>query len=170
MNLQLRKLKLEDCKTISEAFNLQGWHKPISLYEEYYALQESGKSDVIIAVINEVIAGYLTITWSSDYQPFRDRNIPEIVDFNVLLPFQRKGIGAALMSEAEKRICKKARYAGIRVGLFQDYGPAQIMYVKKNYVPDGAGIINGIKPVSFGEKIEINDDVVLALIKDLHQE
>ncbi|MEZ4847287.1 MAG: GNAT family N-acetyltransferase [Bacteroidia bacterium] len=63
---------------------------------------EEGSRDIIIAELNGEFAGYLTIKWESNYIPFKEKAIPEIVDFNVLKKFQRKGIGTALMDEAEQ--------------------------------------------------------------------
>ena len=48
---------------------------------------------VYVAFVERQFAGYLTICWTSSYEPFRRRRIPEIVDFNVLPQFRRQGIG-----------------------------------------------------------------------------
>ncbi|MEM1124055.1 MAG: GNAT family N-acetyltransferase, partial [Bacteroidota bacterium] len=98
-NVLLRKITLADCSIISKAFEEQGWEKPVNQYENYLALQEAGHRDIILAIIDGKFAGYLTINWQSDYPPFREQKIPEIVDFNVLKKYQRLGIGAQLMDE-----------------------------------------------------------------------
>ena len=41
------------------------------------------------------------------------------------------------MDEAEALIATRASKAGITVGLFDAYGPAQRLYARKGYVPDG---------------------------------
>jgi GNAT superfamily N-acetyltransferase len=91
--------------------------------------------------------------------------IPEVVDFNVLKKYQRLGIGTLIMNEAEARIKKVSKVAGIGVGLMKDYGAAQILYIKRGYIPDGAGIIKNSKSLSYGDKITIDDDVVMFLTK-----
>jgi hypothetical protein len=53
------------------------------------------------------------------------------------------------------------------VGLFSDYGSAQIMYIKRGYVPDGKGIFKINSYIKFGETITIDDDVNLYFIKNL---
>jgi hypothetical protein len=77
------------------------------------------------------------------------------------------GIGNKLMNKAEEIIKEQSDFAGIGVGLFSDYGPAQIMYIKRGYVPDGKGIYKKDSYIKFGETIIIDDDVVLYFIKEL---
>ena len=66
--------------------------------------------------------------------------MPEINDFNVVRSYRRRGIGTALMDEAETLIRERSVEAGIGVGMYADYGPAQRMYVLRGYVPDGLGL------------------------------
>ncbi|MEM7102890.1 MAG: GNAT family N-acetyltransferase [Bacteroidota bacterium] len=165
MSLVLRKIHLSDCLQISKAFALQGWTKPEAQYQTYFQLQESGKRDIIVAEKDGDFAGYLTIKWISDYPVFKERDIPEIVDFNVLQKYQRQGIGTALMDDAESRISKVSSYCGIRFGVTQDYGAAQVLYIKRGYIPDGNGLAKETKVLNYGDKIVIDDDVAFALIK-----
>lgn len=166
-NVELRKITKEDPIIINEAFQNQGWNKPVSQYEQYFQYQESGERDIIVATVNNEFAGYLTINWQSDYRYFREKQIPEVVDFNVLKKFQRLGIGTALMDEAEKRIKRNSKFAGIGFGITKDYGAAQILYINRNYIPDGNGLVKNSKSLEYGENVEINDDLVLYLIKEL---
>lgn len=117
--------------------------------------------------VEGIFAGYLTIKWQSDYAPFRAANIPEIVDFNVLKKFQRLGIGSKLMDEAERRIKRVSKRAGIGFGVYQDYGAAQVLYVKRGYVPDGNGINRNSVPLRHGDVETIDDGLILCLVKDL---
>ena len=165
--IQLRTIRKEDCNVISEAFTKQGWQKPAAQYERYVQYQQEGKRDVILAELNGEFAGYLTIRWTSDYTLFKEKGIPEIVDFNVLMKFQRKGIGTLLMDEAERRIKKVSKRAGIGFGVYKDYGAAQVLYIKRNYIPDGNGLIKDSKPIKRGEVITVNDEVVFFLTKKL---
>ena len=165
--LSLRKIQTSDCKQISAAFKAQGWNKPVSLYQQYLDFQTSGQRDIIIAEKDGVFAGYLTIAWQSDYLPFREKGIPEIVDFNVLQSYRRQGIGTKLMDEAERRIKKSAEYAGIGFGMYKDYGSAQILYIKRGYVPDGNGLTYDRMLLKYGDKLTLDDDLALYLIKRL---
>lgn len=165
--LVLRKIRMEDCTIISEAFAKQGWNKPVEQYHRYFQYQESGERDIVIAEYDREFAGYLTIQWQSGYEPFLNKKIPEIVDFNVLKKFQRQRIGTVLMDNAENRIKKVSSQAGIGVGITPDYGAAQILYAKRNYIPDGRGLCIDSHSVNYGDNIIVNDDLVMHMIKDL---
>lgn len=166
-NLTFRKLEKEACEIISNALKQQGWDKPVAQYEDYFDLQEQGKRDIIVAILNNTFVGYLTINWHPDYPEFKKRGIPEIVDLNVLIQYQRLGIGSELMNEAEKRIKKVSDYAGIGFGVTRDYGPAQILYVKRGYIPDGNGLVKSMNPLEYGNEVTIDDDLVFYLVKKL---
>lgn len=165
--ITIRNMISEDCEIISKAFIAQGWNKPISLYEEYYKEQLKGERDVIIAEYNGVFAGYITIQWQSDYGYFLESGIPEIKDFNVLISYRKNGIGTKLMDEAELRISKKSNYAGLGVGLYEGYGNAQKLYVKRGYMPDGRGITYDYKSLTYGNQVVLDDDLCLMFTKEL---
>jgi len=71
------------------------------------------------------------------------------------------------MDEAEKRIKKKSKIAGIGFGITKDYGKAHILYIKRNYIPDGNGIVVNSESLKNGEEITIGDHVVMYLTKNL---
>jgi len=167
-NLVLRKLEVADCQIISDAFKAQGSNdKPIELYQKYLELQHQKKKDIIVATVDSEYAGYLTINWKSDYIPFIEKNIPEIVDFNVMKKFLRKGIGSRLMDEAELRISKVSSIAGIGFGVHKDYGPAQILYARRGYIPLGTGLIKDGNELDYGDKITIDHSLAIFLTKKL---
>ena len=130
-------------------------------------MQEQGIRDFLLATFENEFAGYLTINWTSHYPPFRNRGIPEIVDFNVLKKFQRRGIGTALMDEAERRIQQVSPIAGIGFGITKDYGAAQILYIKRGYIPDGRGLLLDGESLDYGRRVTISDDLVICLTKHL---
>ena len=101
--LTIRNLAAGDCSTIAESFNAQGWSKPKEQFDGYLADQNKGKREVLIAEMNGVFTGYLTIIWESCYKPFKKDKIPEIVDFNVLIKFQGKGIGSKCQGQRRSK-------------------------------------------------------------------
>ena len=167
METALRPLSSADPLRFEAAFSAQGWCKPAAQFEKYLAEQTSGERLVLVAEIDGELAGYVTVVWKSAYAPLREAGIPEICDFNVLKKFQRRGIGSALMDSAERTISLRSPLAGIGVGLTEDYGPAQILYVKRGYVPDGRGISHGGKALVHGDAAPVDDDLVLHLTKRL---
>jgi GNAT superfamily N-acetyltransferase len=143
------------------------WPKPRSLFEEYLDDAAAGKFDFLLGQVDGRIAGFALIEWESTYPPFAAAGIPEIFDLNVLPAYRRGGVARGLMDEAEARILRRSPTAGLRVGLYEDYGPAQRMYVLRGYVPDAAGVtVDGVRPVP-GSTIVLDDDPVLALTKSL---
>ncbi|NRB50275.1 MAG: GNAT family N-acetyltransferase [Saprospiraceae bacterium] len=165
--LDIRELRKEDCEKIHQAFVAQGWKKPLSLYLNYLKMQKEGIRDFLLATWQNEFAGYLTINWTSGYPPFQEENIPEIVDFNVLKKYQRRGIGTALMDEAERRIQRVSPLAGIGFGITQDYGAAQILYVKRGYIPDGRGLVLDGESLEYCRQVTISDDLAIYLTKAL---
>jgi ribosomal protein S18 acetylase RimI-like enzyme len=165
--LVIRELTKDDCPVIAAAFAAQGWNKPVSQYLVYHQESLQGKRTVLVAEESGRFAGYVTIVWESGYPPFRDAGIPEIVDFNVLIAFRRRGIGSALLDESERRIAQRSNAAGIGVGMTADYGPAQILYVRRGYLPDGRGLFQDGRHLEYGDQAVVNDDLALYLTRSL---
>jgi len=87
-NPDIRLLESKDIPSIAKAFEQLGWNKPASQYEQYLLEQVLEVRDVYVALMEEKFAGYVTICWTSNYEPFQNEGIPEIVDFNVLPEFR----------------------------------------------------------------------------------
>jgi GNAT superfamily N-acetyltransferase len=163
----IRPLRATDPPVIAAAFAAIGWAKPREQYERYLAEQEAGRRNVFVAWVGGVFAGYVTLVWQPDYAPFRAEGIPEIQDFNVLPAFRRRGIGSALLDAAEALAGSRSPVVGIGVGLDPDYGPAQRLYVKRGYVPDGRGITWQNRTVAYRDQVLVDDELVLWLIRSL---
>jgi ribosomal protein S18 acetylase RimI-like enzyme len=167
IDLRIRKMNANDAIIISNAFKAQGWNKPMEIYRNYFVEQKNNERVTLIAEIDDNFVGYINVKWKSSYPFFFKNKIPEIVDLNVLIKYRRMGIGNKLMNKAEEIIKEQSDFAGIGTGLFSDYGSAQIMYIKRGYVPDGKGIYKNNSYIKFGETVLIDDDVVLYFIKEL---
>ena len=126
-----------------------------------------GEADTFVAYAGRSLAGFLTIRWHSDYPGFRDHNIPLIQQLEVFPPFQHRGIASQLLERAERLIATRARQAGIVVGLFDAYGPAQRLYAKRGYVPDGRGACRAQRPLELGEAVTIDHDLIIWMTKEL---
>lgn len=167
--VEIRTLDSQDIGPIAAAFADLGWDKPTSQYEGYLVEQEVGRRLVLVAILEGMFAGYVTIVWEAVYQPFQEAGIPEIVDFNVLPKFRRQGIGSRLMDEAESRIAQVSPVAGIGVGLTADYGAAHALYIQRDYLPDGRGISwNGVV-CQYGDQVRVDDGLALYFTKQLRR-
>ena len=166
--MEIRLLEERDVQPIVSAFREIGWsNKRPAQYQRYLSEQDQGRRTVLVALVGGEFAGYLTIDWIPVYPPFRQGGIPEITDFNVLPPLRRRGIGTRLMDEAERRIAERSPVAGIGSGLTPDYGAAQRMYVMRGYVPDGMGMRSNDRYVKHGDRVTVDDGLVLYLTKRL---
>lgn len=169
-NLLIRPATETDPERISAAFAAQGWDKPAAQYRRYLQEQSDGLRAVFVAEYAGEFAGYITLVWLSDYPAFRQRNIPEIADLNVLKRYQRRRIASALLDAAEKRAAERSLVVGLGVGLTGDYGPAQRLYVRRGYVPDASGAWSRGKALKRGDQLQVDDDLVLYLTRPLAPE
>jgi hypothetical protein len=62
---------------------------------------------------------------------------------------------------------KIVKFMGIGVGMPTSYGPAQRLYVKLGYIPDGNGINYDRQSIAFGEFRPVDDDLCLMMVKAL---
>ena len=166
MNLVLRPLRSEDIAEVVAAFAALGWGGKLEAQYERYLAEHGARTRVTrFAFADGAFAGYLNVLWQSGYPPFGDALIPMINDFNVLPTVRRRGIGTALMEEAERVIAVRSPVAGVGVGMAAGYGPAQRLYLRRGYVPDGRGLMTHERPVVEGESVSIDDDLVLYFTK-----
>ncbi|SDW37271.1 GNAT family N-acetyltransferase [Paenibacillus sp. PDC88] len=126
-----------------------------------------GKRVTLLAYYGDTLAGCCHLLFESDYPYFKRENIPEINDLNVFQDFRRKGIASVLFDELERIASKKSKFIGLGVGLYKDYGNAQMMYNKRGYVMDGRGIVYKNTEVKPGHQVTVDDDLLMYLIKDL---
>jgi GNAT superfamily N-acetyltransferase len=166
--IYIRRLCREDCSVISAAFAKQNWHKPTDQFERYLTEFADGKRDILLAEVNAEFAGYVTIDWQPEYAFFKERSIPEIADLNVLVKFQKRGVGSRLLDEAELLILSQTyEIAGIRVGLTADYGSAHRLYVKRGYIPDGCGVSQLGQFLQYGDNLTLDDNLTIGFTKSL---
>lgn len=116
--IQVKFLSANDFPIITDAFNVIGWNKPITLFEQYLEEANSGSRLILVAFIDNKFAGYITLKWQSLYQSFKNQNIPEIIDLNVLPAFRKRGVGSMLLNIAEKEAATKNNIVGLGVGLY----------------------------------------------------
>lgn len=139
MNCTIRNMIKSDIESLSHGFMNQGWHGREEILARYFLEQESGEREVY----------------------------PELSDFNVFDPFRNQGIGNQLLEEAEKRVKFVSSKVTLGVGLHLGYGPAQRLYIRRGYIPDGTGVWYRNKPLEMGASCQNDNDLVLYLSKDL---
>ena len=162
----IRKMQESDIQDLSRRFISQGWPGREEILTRYFLEQECGEREVLVAEIGGALAGYVTILPCAKQWPFAEI-YPELSDFNVFEPFQNQGIGNLLLEEAEKRVKLFSDKVTLGVGLHSGYGPAQRLYIKRGYIPDGSGVWYRNQPLEMNATIQNNDDLVLYLSKKL---
>ena len=167
--MTIRLLEPRDIELLAPLFADIGWNHRVSRLKRYLKEQDRGERVVLVAYIGEDFAGYVTVKWKSDYPPFVEKRIPEIMDLNVVPTRRRRGIASALMDEAERQAFEQSRTIGIGVGMYPDYGAAQRMYILRGYVPDARGLFYKGQHVSPGQEVCVDDGLELMLTKEREQ-
>jgi GNAT superfamily N-acetyltransferase len=139
MEFTIRQMSPDDVDAITSTF--APWNKRREQYVRYFEEQQAGERVTLVAVSGGRVIGYTNVLWRSGYARFNESGIPEINDLNVTEGAQNRGVGRALIREAERVVAGRGnRVVGIGVGLTPDYAAAQHLYPKLGYVPDGRGI------------------------------
>lgn len=166
--IRLKELSASDLDVFEESFKDTYLSDRLDLFKKYLKEHTEKSRYVILACFDGKIVGYVTLKYVSNYENFAKNNVPEIVDFNVIPRFRKLGIGRKLLRRAEN-IAKKSGHTqiGIGVGLYEDYGQAQRLYVKTGYVPDGTGLHYDEKPIKKGTRVIADDSLALYFTKQL---
>ena len=162
----IRKMQTSDVKELSQGFINQGWPGREEILARYFLEQECGEREVLVADVGGALVGYVTILPCAKQGPFAEI-YPELSDFNVFEPFQNQGIGNLLMEEAEKRVKLTSDKVTLGVGLHSGYGPAQRLYIKRGYIPDGTGVWYQNHQPAMNAVCEDIGELVLYLSKNL---
>ena len=165
--IEIRAFEEKDIYLIVKEFACHHWPKPQSTFDLYWHEQNTNERFMWIAFCDGQFAGYVTLKWKSNYQSFKDQHIPEIMDLNVLPPYRNKGVGTQLLEVAERLAGTRNHVVGLGVGLYDDYGSAQKLYIKKGYIPDGKGVTYNYQSVIPGDSMPVDDDLVLWFTKQL---
>ena len=123
---------------------------------------------ILMAFKNKIAVAFGTLNFEPKYNLYKKLDIPEIQDLNVV-PEAREQGAATVLVEAFENLARDQglESIGISVGLTKDYGPAQRLYVKLGYMPDGCGITYDREGVTFGVSYPADDDLCLMMVKAL---
>lgn len=165
----IRTIKPSDLPDLDSYFGPKTIYKnPLSKWEGYLRDHESLTRIVKVVEIDEQVIGIGTLKFVSDYPAFKENNIPEINDILIAPAHRCRGLGRKLVESIEL-IAKEKSYKaiGLAVGLYQDYGRAQRLYIKMGYIPDGKGITYKNQYVTPGQAYSVDDELLLWMIKPL---
>ena len=165
--VRIRSMVPEDAKAIFDTYMSYGWHPDMANYENYYKEQEAGERLVFIPEYEGKVAGICTLVLHPTEGPFAGNGWPEIVDLCVFFHIHNQGIGNKLLDAAEAEAAKIADHVFLAVGVHSGYGPAQRIYVKRGYIPDGSGVWYQGKQLGQYEPCVNDDDLLLFFSKKL---
>lgn len=130
--------------------------------EDHFLEHIDGKSATFLARHDDEMVGYVTlgISWL--------KKIPLITNIMVFEPYQKQGLGNRLMEVAESYTADNlGDQVVLWVPILSEFGPAQRMYVKRGYIPDGCGVVKDGVSVKFGETHTFDHSLHLCLVKQL---
>jgi GNAT superfamily N-acetyltransferase len=164
---QISELQESFIPWVKKGYGKMGWEPDEGYFEKCLEQQEASELIVLVGHDDMSYFGHLKLVWKPECLEFRNNNIPEIKDLNVIPEMRRQGIATELIARAESLASTKCKAIGISVGLHYWYGPAQRLYAKHGYIPDGRGIYFNNVQVGAKDTVIANDELVLRLVKEL---
>ncbi|MCB1107551.1 MAG: GNAT family N-acetyltransferase [Chlamydiia bacterium] len=147
------------------------WSTPAktqAIWETYHQEQEEGVRTIFVIEKQNEILGYGSLLRKSENPTFNRLNIPEVNAIWIDETCRRQGLGKALIQSIENFAFEEGYHKiGIGVGLYRDYGPAQRLYFRLGYIPDGSGITYKGLSTKPGQSYLLDDDLLLWLVKSL---
>lgn len=168
--LTIRTMAEADARAIAAGEQAQGYDTTPDRFLSRLREQAEGRCAAIMAERDGQAAGYIHVYPNAPWGPLGGQGYPEIVDFGVLERFRRQGVGTRLMDAAEAVAAEYAALVYLAVGLHKFYGPAQRLYVRRGYLPDGSGAWYGDKPCEPYETYRNDDELNLYLVKELRKQ
>ncbi|MBO4697193.1 MAG: GNAT family N-acetyltransferase [Lachnospiraceae bacterium] len=165
-NVTVRKMTYEDIPLICKAEHDESDSNAMYL-KNHMVNQENKKCAAFIALYDDRIAGHVFLYYECRWGGLKNRGLPSAVDLAVYEPYRRKGIATALMDAAEDEARNFRSKIYLDVCMNSDYGPAQRFYVKRGYVPDGAGVYYEGEVLGLNAPCRNDDELSLCLVKEL---
>ena len=161
--IELREASKDDIPALYALYDCVG-KKDDGYFEHAFA----ARAVPVMAYLEGELSGFALLNWHPRYSLYRKLDIPEIQDLNVVPAKRRRGIARAIVEYCEyKAKARGCALMGIAVGVTKDYGPAQIMYSKMGYMPDGNGATYDRQGVQANMTYTLDDDFALMLVKPL---
>ncbi len=165
----VRQATADDIPVLNAIALAQNSRKAPDYFTRCLEEQAAGRRLVFVAGQGDSApVGYGMLNFHAQYALYKRLGIPEIQDLNVMPDARKQGLATAIIDRCEtiarERGCE---HIGISVGLYADYGPAQRLYVRLGYVPDGYGVTYDRQTVRPGEMRPVDDDLCLMMVKKL---
>lgn len=161
--IELRQASIDDAPALYALYGAMG-KSDAGYFEECF---DKGFI-VLIASSEGQDVGFAMLNFTPKYALYKALDIPEIQDLNVIPDARQKGIATVIVNKCEELAEDQGKtQIGISVPLNANYGPAQRLYIKLGYMPDGNGITYDREPVDAMARYPADDDLCLMMLKDL---
>jgi len=165
-NIEIRKMIYDDIPFICKADNDES-EEYVQYLKNNLDNQENNKCSAIVALFNDQISGYVFLYYECEWGGLKNQDLPSVVDLIVFESFRRKGIATAIMDFAEEEAFNFNSRLYLDVCLNSEYGPAQCFYIKRGYIPDGAGAYYEQEVLDVNAACKNDDELTLCLVKEL---
>lgn len=165
-NIDIRKMNYNDIPLICKADNDES-EGNIAYLKNQLLNQDKHECIALIALYNGNVAGYVFLYYKCRWGALANCGVPGVVDLTVFEKYRQKGIATNLMNVAEDIAKRHSNKVYLEVCLSSEYGPAQRLYVKRGYIPDGKGVYYESSVCETDAICKNNDELTLCLIKEL---
>lgn len=165
-NVVICEMSYDDIPFICKADHDES-EKNIAYLKNQLNNQDNQECSALIALYQGKVAGYVFLYYKCRWGGLANCKIPGVVDLIVFEEYRKKGIATNLMNVAEDIAKRHGDKVYLDVCLCSEYGPAQRLYIKRGYLPDGKGVYYEEKVLEADAICKNNDELTLCLVKEL---
>jgi len=112
----------------------------IQYYERYLNWQKEGECAFLVALLDGKFAGYVFLLFRDRWGSMANQGVPGLADLWVFPECRGRGVGNALLQEAESIAAKHSNMLHLDVHVTAEAGAAHRLYFRRGYEPDGKGV------------------------------
>lgn len=165
-DIDIRTMDYNDISKICRVTNDES-EETVQYFRNQLVNQEKQECIALLALYEGEIAGYVFLYYKCKWCGLGNCNIPGVVDLFVLEKFRKRGIATSLMDVVEGEAKKYSNKVYLDVCLNSEYGPAQRLYIKRGYIPDGKGVYYEERVCETNADCKNDDELTLCLVKEL---
>ncbi len=121
-SVKIRVMEPQDIDLVLEGLTGYDVYNPRTDVERCWTENLTGQRTTFLALDQDDFAGWAHLVYSSDYSFFKENNIPESQNLDVVPPLRRRGVGSQLLHRIEQFAFRRYDVIGIGFGLYADYG------------------------------------------------
>lgn len=139
------------------------WNKKDAIFDGYLDCVYQTMEHCDVYYVENM--GFAVLNHQPRYAVYKRMGVPEIQDVFVMPNFRGQGVATALIIHCEQQVAGET--VGISVPVSPNYGVAQRLYYKMGYMPDGNGVTYDREMVKHGDKVNLDENCCLMMVKSL---